>query len=94
MGSLVQVQPGEQKKGRTQRPFAFLMKPPPKWKTAILVWLAIYPSITTLFLLFGDQLLALHPMVRTLVLTLILVPLLVFVLLPLMHKLFGGWLRR
>ena len=33
-------------------------------------------------------------MVRTLVLTLILVPLLVFVLLPLMHKLFGGWLRR
>jgi antibiotic biosynthesis monooxygenase (ABM) superfamily enzyme len=70
------------------------MKPPPKWKTAILVWVCIYPSITTLFLLFGNQLMALHPMVRTLVLTLILVPLLVFVLLPLMQKLFGGWLHR
>ena len=70
------------------------MRPPPKWKTAILVWLAIYPSITTLFLLFGEQLMALHPMLRTLVLTLILVPLLVFVLLPLMHKLFAGWLHR
>lgn len=70
------------------------MKPPPKWKTAILVWLTIYPSITTLFLLFGEPLAQLPPMLRTLVLTLILVPLLVFVLLPVLHRLFAMWLRR
>ncbi len=70
------------------------MKPPPKWKTAVLVWLAIYPSITILFLLFGEQLQQLAAPLRTLILTLILVPLLVFVLLPLLHKAFGRWLRR
>ena len=70
------------------------MKSPPKWKTAILVWVCIYPSVTSLFLIFGDQLALLPPMLRTLVLTLVLVPLLVFVLLPLMHKLFAGWLHR
>ncbi|MBK6777863.1 MAG: hypothetical protein IPG74_19200 [Flavobacteriales bacterium] len=69
------------------------MKPPPKWKTAVLVWIAIYPSITILFLLFGEQLEQLPAPLRTLVLTLILVPLLVFVLLPLLHKTFARWLR-
>jgi antibiotic biosynthesis monooxygenase (ABM) superfamily enzyme len=70
------------------------MKPPPKWKTAVLIWVAIYPSITTLFLVFGDQLLLLPPALRTLVLTLILVPLMVFVLLPALQKLFARWLYR
>ena len=70
------------------------MKPPPKWKTAVLIWVAIYPSITTLFLVFGDQLLLLPPALRTLVLTLILVPLMVFVLLPALQKLFALWLYR
>jgi antibiotic biosynthesis monooxygenase (ABM) superfamily enzyme len=70
------------------------MKPPPKWKTAILIWVAIYPSITTLFLVFGDQLMLLPAAVRTLVLTLILVPLMVFVLLPALQKLFARWLYR
>ena len=69
------------------------MKPPPKWKTAVLVWIAIYPSITILFLFFGEQLEQLPAPLRTLVLTLILVPLLVFVLLPLLHKTFARWLR-
>lgn len=70
------------------------MKPPPKWKTAVLIWVAIYPSITTLFMVFGDQLLLLPAAVRTLVLTLILVPLMVFVLLPALQKLFARWLYR
>lgn len=58
-----------------------------------MVWLAIYPSITILFLLFGEQLQQLPAALRTLVLTLILIPLLVFVLLPLLHKAFARWLR-
>jgi antibiotic biosynthesis monooxygenase (ABM) superfamily enzyme len=70
------------------------MKAPPKWKTAILIWLAIYPSITLIFTVFGEQLMRLPAPVRTLVITLVLVPLMVFVLLPALQRLFAGWLRR
>lgn len=70
------------------------MKPPPKWKTAVLIWVAIYPSITLLSLLFGGPLQQLALPLRTLVMTGILVPLMVFVLLPLLNKLFGPWLHR
>lgn len=70
------------------------MKPPPKWKTALLIWIAIYPSITILVLLFGEELARLSLPLRTLVMTGILVPLMVFVLLPLLQKLLGGWLHK
>ena len=71
-----------------------MMKPPPRWKTALLIWLAIYPSITLLFLLLGDRLILLPVPLRTLVVTVVLVPLLVFVLMPLLQRLFAGWLHR
>jgi antibiotic biosynthesis monooxygenase (ABM) superfamily enzyme len=69
--------------------------PPKKWKIAILVWLAIYPSVTLLSWLFGKQLnqITFLPL-RTLVLTIVIVPLMVFVLLPLLQKVFAGWLRK
>jgi len=70
------------------------MKPPPRWKTAVLIWLAIYPSITLFMLLFGEHLLAIPIPLRTLAITLVLVPLMVFLLLPILQKLFAGWLRR
>ncbi len=69
-------------------------RPPPKWKTALLIWLAIYPSITLLVLVFGQHLARLPLMLRTLVMTAILVPLMVFVLLPWLQKLFATWLRK
>lgn len=71
-----------------------MLKPPPKYKMAILIWLAIYPSITLLLFLLGPALLDLPLMLRTLTLTVILVPLMVFVLLPMMTRLFRGWLSR
>ena len=70
------------------------MKPPAKWKTAVLIWLAIYPSINLLFFFMGDFLVTLHPLLRTLVLTGILVPLMVFVLLPFLQKTFKSWLQQ
>jgi len=51
------------------------------------IWIAIYPAITLIMLLFGRQLAALPIYLRTLVLTLILVPLMVFVLLPIVNAL-------
>jgi len=70
------------------------MKPPAKWKTAVLIWLAIYPSINFLFFFMGDFLESLPPLLRTLVLTGILVPLMVFVLLPFLQKTFKSWLHK
>ena len=52
------------------------------------------PEHHHIVLVFGDQLLLLPPALRTLVLTLILVPLMVFVLLPALQKLFARWLYR
>lgn len=70
------------------------MKPPPKWKTAVLIWVSIYPSITLLSMLFGPQLQNMALPMRTLIMTAILVPLMVFVLLPALNKLFKPWLHQ
>jgi antibiotic biosynthesis monooxygenase (ABM) superfamily enzyme len=70
------------------------MKQPPKWKFAVMVWLAIYPAITVLQFFIGDVLVRLPVPLRTLILTGILVPLMVFVLLPLLRRLLGSWLTK
>ena len=71
------------------------MKPPKKWKMAIVIWIAIYPTVTTIFFFFGKQLMAVNPLpLRTLCLTLVVVPLMVFVLIPLLQKLLGDWLKK
>ncbi len=70
------------------------MKQPPKWKFALMVWMAIYPSITLVQLLIGKQLANLALPLRTLIMTGILVPLMVYVLLPLFRKILGDWLNK
>lgn len=58
-----------------------------KWMLAIKIWVAIYPSIT-LVLFFFDSLLASLPLYqKTFILTIVLVPWMVFILLPLLEKL-------
>lgn len=69
------------------------MKPPKKWKMAIVIWLAIYPLITLIFVLFGKQLMQIEPLpLRTLAITIIAVPTMVFVLMPNIQKLLHKWL--
>lgn len=70
------------------------MNQSPKWKFAIMVWLAIYPAITFLTYLIGDLIRDLPLPIKTLIMTGILVPLMVFVLLPLLRKLMGNWLNK
>ncbi len=70
------------------------MKQPPKWKFAIMVWLAVYPAITLVSYLIGNQIKHLPLPIRTLIMTLILVPLMVFVLLPTLRKILGNWLNK
>jgi antibiotic biosynthesis monooxygenase (ABM) superfamily enzyme len=71
------------------------MKPPKKWKMAVLIWLAIYPTITLIFAVFGKYLIEINPLpLRTLAITLVIVPLMVFVLLPNLQKLVCNWLTK
>ena len=53
-----------------------------KFRQTHKTWVAIYPSITLITLVFGAQLSALPLYLRTFVLTVVLVPWLVFVVLP------------
>ena len=62
-------------------------------KRAFIIWLAIYPVITVLYLLLGEQLQVFPVPVRTLILTLIAVPILFYFFIPLLNRIFKNWLR-
>lgn len=68
------------------------MKPPTKLKLALLVWCAIYPSINIITYFLKDIIAPLYILLKTLYITLILVPLMVYVFLPFIMKRFNKWL--
>jgi antibiotic biosynthesis monooxygenase (ABM) superfamily enzyme len=68
--------------------------PPPRHRFALLVWLAIYPTITLMQHLGGPVINDWPLPLRTLALTAVVVPLMVFVLLPTLQRAFAGWLSR
>ncbi len=71
------------------------MKPPKRWKMAILIWIAIYPIITLMFTFLGHVFMQINPLpLRTLLITVIAVPLMVFVAIPLLQKLMAKWLYK
>ncbi len=68
--------------------------PPPRYKMAMVVWLAIYLLIMGVQLLFGDLLEGLPLMLRTLILTGVTVPLMTFLVMPMFTRVFKNWLYR
>lgn len=60
-----------------------------KHKLALMVWIAIYPLTIILYYLMGDQLMPFPLPVRTLIVTAIAVPLMVYLLMPLLNKIFN-----
>lgn len=70
------------------------MKQPPKWKFAVMVWIAIYPLITLITLLVGPKITHLPLPIKTLIMTLIAVPLMVYVALPFLRKIMKNWLNK
>lgn len=66
---------------------------PPRWKFAILVWLAIYPALTLLLWILGPEIRDWPLPLRTLALTVVLVPAMVFVLLPAVRRLLARWME-
>ncbi|WP_322002150.1 antibiotic biosynthesis monooxygenase [Marinobacter alexandrii] len=68
------------------------VKPPPKWKMTIVSWLALYPAVTLVFVLFGDLLASVPLLLRTLVVTAVVMLLMTYVLMPRMTRWFSFWL--
>ena len=65
---------------------------PPRYKMAIVTWLAVFPVVTVIFSLFGNWLNLLPTLVRTLVFTTVMVTLMTYVIMPRMTRLFSFWL--
>ena len=61
--------------------------PPTKHQLALMIWLAVFPTLTVLNLVLGDWLSTLTPVVRTFVLATIAVPIVIYGLMPPLHRL-------
>ena len=60
--------------------------PPTKHQLALMIWVAVFPTLTVLNLLLGDVLAALDPVLRTFVLATVAVPIVIYGLMPRLHK--------
>jgi antibiotic biosynthesis monooxygenase (ABM) superfamily enzyme len=66
---------------------------PPRYKVAVVVWLAIYPSVLVTLVLVRPYTHELALPLQVLVLTAIVVPVAVWILIPRLNRLLAGWLR-
>lgn len=74
----------------TQTPTATPKPPPPgKHQLALMIWLCVFPTLAALNLILGDWLATLSPIVRTFVLATIAVPIVIYGLMPRLHRIRG-----
>ena len=59
----------------------------------MIIWLAIYPALTATLAVLGPVITPWPLFLRTLLVTAILVPTMVYLLIPGMQRIFAGWLR-
>jgi antibiotic biosynthesis monooxygenase (ABM) superfamily enzyme len=60
--------------------------PPTKHQLAVMIWIAVFPTLTVLNLLLGGWLGDLSPVVRTFVLATVAVPIVIYGVMPQLHK--------
>jgi antibiotic biosynthesis monooxygenase (ABM) superfamily enzyme len=68
--------------------------PPTKHQLALMIWVAVFPTLTAINLVFGDWLTTLHPVLRTFVLATVAVPVVIYGIMPHLHKLRVRLLKR
>lgn len=68
------------------------IKVPKKWKMALLTWVVIYPMILALSTLSGVYLSFVHPFLRMLIISMILVTLMSYVIMPKVTTIFASWI--
>ena len=69
-------------------------RPPSKHQLALMIWLAVFPTLTVLNLTLGDWLRTLVPVVRTFVLATVAVPIVIYGLMPQLHRIRGHLVTR
>lgn len=67
-------------------PRANPVPPPTKHQLALMIWVAVFPTLTVLNLLFGQYLADLPSVLRTFVLATVAVPIVIYGLMPRLHK--------
>jgi antibiotic biosynthesis monooxygenase (ABM) superfamily enzyme len=60
--------------------------PPSKHQLALMIWLCVFPTLTAINLAFGDSLRTMSPVMRTFVLATIAVPIVIYGLMPHLHR--------
>jgi antibiotic biosynthesis monooxygenase (ABM) superfamily enzyme len=60
--------------------------PPSRHQLALMIWLCVFPTLTVLNVAFGDRLASMSPVVRTFVLATIAVPIVIYGLMPHLHR--------
>jgi antibiotic biosynthesis monooxygenase (ABM) superfamily enzyme len=70
------------------------MSPPSKHQLALMIWLSVFPTLTVLNLALGPWLATMSPVPRTFVLTTIAVPIVVYGLMPQLHRVRAQLLAR
>ena len=61
--------------------------PPGKHQLALMIWLCVFPTLTAINLTFRDWLRPMSPALRTFVLATIAVPIVIYGLMPYLHRL-------
>ncbi len=61
--------------------------PPSTHQLALMIWLCVFPTLTVVNLAFGDWLRPMSPVLRTFVLATIAVPIVIYGLMPHLHRL-------
>lgn len=77
-----------------REPAARQSAPPSRWKLAALTWFGIFPVATVMLALAGPWLDRLPLVARTFAITAVLVPAMVFVVMPALTRAFRYWLQR
>jgi len=60
--------------------------PPSRHQLALMIWLCVFPTLTVLNLTLGDWLAPMSPIVRTFVLATTAVPIVIYGLMPHLHR--------
>jgi antibiotic biosynthesis monooxygenase (ABM) superfamily enzyme len=60
--------------------------PPSQHQLALMIWIAVFPTLTVLNLLLGELLVSVPMIVRTLVLVTAAVPIVIYGLMPQLHR--------
>lgn len=58
----------------------------PSTKLALMIWVSVFPTLTVLNLTLGDWLVTLSPVLRTFVVATVAVPVVIYGLMPQLHK--------